>query len=120
MLMKNKPYFLTRIFLKQGQTAVEYMLLLAIVVAIVLIAFKTLLPKSKDSSGLFFNKAAEGIMGQANPCGDCFCDVAGNKENCEKCPVDCGFCGGGGGGCFGGGGGGGKKKKGGFGGGLPN
>ena len=51
-----------------GQTAIEYMLLLAVVVAIVLVGFKYLVPKSRDASEGFYNKAAIGILGDAPIC----------------------------------------------------
>lgn len=63
------------------------MLLLGVVVALVLIAFKTSLPKMRVSANAYFNRAAIGIMGKPNPCGDGVCDP--DFENYDKCPVDC-------------------------------
>jgi Flp pilus assembly pilin Flp len=48
----------------QGQTAIEYLLLLAVVVAIVLVGFKTYLPQSHNAVDLYYNRAAVGIMGK--------------------------------------------------------
>ena len=70
---------------RRGQAAVEYMLLLAAVAAIVLIAFKTKYVVL-DASNLYYNRTAEGVLGAPNPCGDGIC---GNFENPEKCPIDC-------------------------------
>lgn len=72
---------------KNAQTAIEYMLLLGVVVALVLIGFKVSLPQTRASANIFFNRAAIGIMGKPNPCGDCLCDP--DFEDFEKCPVDC-------------------------------
>jgi Flp pilus assembly pilin Flp len=51
----------------KGQTAIEYMLLLAIVVAIVLIGFKKSLPRVQNAANLYFDRAAVGIMGDPPP-----------------------------------------------------
>ena len=37
---------------RKGQTAIEYMILLGVVVALVLIAFKTQLPRMEESANL--------------------------------------------------------------------
>lgn len=71
----------------KAQTAIEYMLLLGVVVAVVLVAFKTLLPGMRVSANTYFNRAAIGILGKPNPCGDGVCNP--NFENHDKCPVDC-------------------------------
>lgn len=75
---------------QKAQTAIEYMLLLGVVVALVLIAFKVSLPKMRVSANTYFNRAAIGIMGDPNPCGDGVCDP--NFEDFSKCCVDCGGC----------------------------
>ncbi len=72
---------------RKGQTAIEYMLLLGVVVALVLIALKTSLPKLQTSSNTYFNRAAIGILGDPNPCGDGYC--CGPFEYLDKCPPDC-------------------------------
>jgi hypothetical protein len=61
---------------KSAQTAVEYMLLLAAVVAIVLIGFKYYLPEFTQTSNMYFNRVAEGIMGEPPLCGNGCCDWA--------------------------------------------
>jgi len=70
---------------RRGQAAVEYMLLLATVVTIVLIAFRTK-GVVVTGSNLYFNRVAEGILGNGNPCGDGKCS---SFESPEKCPADC-------------------------------
>ena len=52
---------------KKAQTAIEYLLLLAVVVVIVFIALKDLLPMIGVSSNYYFNKAASAIMGDPPP-----------------------------------------------------
>jgi Flp pilus assembly pilin Flp len=47
----------------KGQTAVEYMLLLGVVTAIVLGGFKYFIPKVNKSSELYYNEAARAILG---------------------------------------------------------
>ena len=71
----------------KAQTAIEYMLLLGVVVALVLIAFRTSLPKMRVSADTYFNRSVIGILGKPNPCGDGVCDP--DFENLDKCPVDC-------------------------------
>ena len=56
-----------------GQTAIEYLLLLATTVAIVLLAFNVKLLNVHNATELFFNRSAAGIMGSQNPCGDGNC-----------------------------------------------
>jgi len=48
----------------------EYLLLLTSVVAIVLVGFRVYLPRIQESSNLFYNRAAYGIYGAPNRCGD--------------------------------------------------
>ena len=69
-----------------GQAMVEYILLLAAVVAIVLVGFKTYLPRTYNASSVYFNKTQGAILGEPNPCGD-GCKSA--FETCETCPMDC-------------------------------
>ena len=70
----------------KGQTAVEYLLLLGIVVTVVLIGFSKYLPRAQQASNLYFQRAGEGILGEPNPCGDGYCD---NFETDTTCCVDC-------------------------------
>jgi len=76
---------------KKGQTAVEYILLLAVVVAIVLIALPTQLPRVYNAANIFFDKAANSVFGDAPNCGDGFCNAA-SFEDPERCCDDCGGC----------------------------
>ena len=46
-----------------GQTALEYMILLGIVAAIVLVGFKIYLPKSRGASEIFFNTVSNALLG---------------------------------------------------------
>jgi len=46
-----------------AQTAVEYLLLLAMTAIIVFVGFRTIIPNTKDLSSAFFNKVASNIMG---------------------------------------------------------
>ena len=71
-----------------GQTAVEYMLLLGAVVAIVLVGFNTYLPSLQTTSNYYFNQVGIGILGEPNRCGDGIC-AGGHIEDSEKCPADC-------------------------------
>jgi len=84
--MKNN----SKINLEKAQAAIEYMLLLAVVVAIVLIGFKTYLPRTQNSADLYFNRTIVGILGVGGRCGDDFCDD--RFEDNEKCCKDCGGC----------------------------
>ena len=47
-----------------GQTALEYMMLLAVVAAIVLVGFKVYLPKSRGASERFYNNVGNAILGR--------------------------------------------------------
>ena len=73
---------------RKGQTAIEYMILLGVVVALVLIAFKTQLPRMRVSANIYFNRAMLGIIGKPNPCGDGLC--CSPFEDYPRCPPDCG------------------------------
>lgn len=85
MFRPLKPYY------RQAQTAVEYMLLLAVAVTVVLVGFRTFLPKAQDKTGAFYEKAAKGIMGKPPHCGDGKCEEE-RAENKVTCCVDCGGC----------------------------
>ncbi len=54
-------------FWMQGQTALEYMLLTAIVAAIVLVGFQVYTPRSRTASESYYNNLANAIMGEAPP-----------------------------------------------------
>ena len=73
---------------RRAQTAIEYLLLLMAVVAIVLIGFKLYMPRIQETSNIYYNRAASGIVGKPPSCGDGDCsffeDLYGNR-----CPADC-------------------------------
>jgi Flp pilus assembly pilin Flp len=71
---------------QEGQTAIEYMLLFGTVVAIVLIGFKTYVPRMREAANVYFDRAAVGIMGEPSPCGDGTCTAG---ESVANCPTDC-------------------------------
>jgi len=72
----------------RAQTAIEYMLLLAAVVSIVLVGFKSYFPTLQLTSNNYFHRVGVGVLGEPNKCGDSVC--AGPPiETPEKCPVDC-------------------------------
>ena len=73
----------------RGQTAIEYLLLLATVVAIVLIGFKKYMPVFYDAADIYYNRVGVGIYGEPNRCGD---NTLSAFENCATCPVDAGIC----------------------------
>ncbi len=77
-----------------AQTAVEYLLLLAMTAIIVFVGFRTILPNASQLSGTYFNKTANIIMGELPPeapaaCPDQYCSPS---EDCMSCPADCGAC----------------------------
>jgi hypothetical protein len=53
--------------MKKAQTAVEYLLLLGVVTAVMLVAFKKFLPKVFTSSDRYYNTAAEAILDRPVP-----------------------------------------------------
>ena len=85
----------------RGQSAIEYLMLLAAVVAIILVGFKDYLPRFYQASNIYFNRVGVGIYGDPPRCGDGCCGALRKFgsgpcpaaiENCEKCPTDCGVC----------------------------
>jgi len=60
-------------FLKEAQSMIEYVLLLGATVVVVLLAFKSLLPNVRNSSNIYYNKVAVGVMG----------DMAARIENAD-------------------------------------
>jgi hypothetical protein len=92
-----KTYFIS-INEDKAQTAVEYMLLLTSVVAIVLVGLRVYLPRIQETSNIYYNRVSYGIMGSPSTCGDGYCDTTGSStgnpplEDCSKCPDDCGIC----------------------------
>jgi Flp pilus assembly pilin Flp len=86
---KNKIHF------SRGQTALEYMLLFGVVVAIVMVGFVKYLPRTYQAANVYFDKVSEGIAGKGNRCGDGHCDGPpnpGGETNltcCEDCGAGC-------------------------------
>ena len=73
---------------RTAQTAVEYLLLLAVVVGIVLVGFKTFVPRTRDAGQRFFNRTTISIVGAPNRCGDRTCDGAPYEDG-NSCCMDC-------------------------------
>ncbi len=76
---------------KQAQTAVEYMLLLAIVVGDILIALPGQIPRVNLAANTYFDRASNAIYGRGSDCGDGVCDTAAFEDN-NRCCDDCGGC----------------------------
>jgi len=76
---------------KTAQTAIEYLLLLTTVAAIVLVGFGTYLPRFQETTNIYFNRVARGVLGEPPHCGDSNCQRQW-FEDCERCPSDCGNC----------------------------
>jgi len=49
----------------KAQVAIEYLLMLAAVVVVVLVGMRTLLPAVQEKSANFFNQASDNIMGNS-------------------------------------------------------
>ena len=90
---------------KNAQTAVEYMLLLTTVVAIVLIGFKYYVPEFTKAANIYSDRVTRGIAGEPSRCGDGCCGQfdpvfggcnglfsGASFEDCYNCPTDCGEC----------------------------
>ncbi len=71
---------------KKAQIAVEYLILLTTVVAIVLIGFKTYMPGFEETANVYYNRVVPGILGDPPNCGDGACCDA---ENLNNCWIDC-------------------------------
>lgn len=65
LYLKQENSMMTKDVLKakKAQTAVEYLLLFTVVATVVLVSFKTFLPKTHDIANQYFIKVANGIMG---------------------------------------------------------
>ena len=48
---------------RQGQVAIEYIVLLGVVTAVILFSFKNVLPVVRDHSDDFFNQTVRGVYG---------------------------------------------------------
>ena len=81
----NKNFFNS----PRAQTAVEYLLLLAVVVAVTVIAFYRLGPRTQYAANLYFQRAAAGIVDtrapQAGPE-----PINGGWSEFSSCPTECG------------------------------
>jgi len=80
-----------RINNKVAQAAIEYVLLLAVVVAIVLLGLPAYIPRVNNAANVYFSSASNAILGPPPRCGDGLCTFG---ENNERCCRDCGptFC----------------------------
>jgi len=67
--------------------AIEFMLLLMVVVTLVLISFKTEVPRARRSANRYFEQTMNAIIGKPNPCGDGLC--CRPFEDVETCTIDC-------------------------------
>ncbi len=56
-----------KFFQKKAQTAIEYMLLLAVVVSVVLVGLKPYLRRVEGAGNIYFNRTVRGIMGPPSP-----------------------------------------------------
>lgn len=74
---------------KAQAVAVEYMVMLSAIAIVVLLGFKKYFPQVRGGSELYFNRAADGIMGPPPACGNGICE-AGRLETPLTCCRDCG------------------------------
>jgi Flp pilus assembly pilin Flp len=71
----------------QAQTAIEYILLLAVVVAIVLVAFKADLPRIFNAANVYQNRVFEGVAGPSPRCGNNEMDYGSEGQPSDPCPL---------------------------------
>ena len=76
---RNKPV--------QAQSTIEYMVLFATVVSLVLVGFHVYFPRVYDASNVYYNKVGAGILGKPSRCGDNVCEVGLEDE--KNCCHDC-------------------------------
>ncbi len=74
---------------KKAQTALEYMLLLTVVMTVVLVGFRAYLQDAQEASNILYNRIAPAILGEAPECGDGCCNEFENLDGGTRCPVDC-------------------------------
>ena len=74
---------------QKGQNAIEYLLLLALVAGIVLVALQSEMPTVRNAANVYYNRASELIIGDAPVCGDGIC---GPFELDSGCCIDCPGC----------------------------
>lgn len=75
---------------RKAHSAIEYLILMGVTVAIVLVGMRTQVPRARDASNVYFEKAGEAILGQGGACGDGHCNP--DFEDAMRCCVDCGGC----------------------------
>lgn len=75
MLRRNKKRkgFFTKTSNKRAQSAIEYMLLFATVMVVVMYSFDSYFPFVRESSNLYYNRVVMGIVGKEPPD---FCHVS--------------------------------------------
>jgi len=76
---------------RKGQTAIEYLLLIAIVVGIVLVSLPRYIPRIYNASNVYFDKASNALLGERPRCGDGVCSPP--WEDNERCCADCDIAG---------------------------
>ena len=66
-----------------GQAAMEYMLLLGLIAAIVLMGMQKYITRTQEASNTYFNKIVVGVDGdKPRFCGDEICTPPENRKNC--------------------------------------
>ena len=76
---------------RRAQTAVEYMLLLAVVVTVTIIGFYRLGPRTQYAANLYFQRAAAGIVGARAPQAGPEPINGGWCEDYDQCSNQCGL-----------------------------
>jgi Flp pilus assembly pilin Flp len=84
MRRAHKGAFSTK---REAQAAIEYMLLLGVVAAAVLVAFKISLVRPRTAANAYFNQTVVDLWGAPNRCGDGTCSIP--FESVGTCPLDC-------------------------------
>lgn len=75
-----------QVFSRKGQTAVEYLVLLATVAAVTLVSMNSDILDMQETGNIYVDRVTEGLVGQPPECGDRVC---GRFETPLKCPIDC-------------------------------
>ena len=57
---------------RKGQSAVEYMILLGVVMGLVMVGFKTKLPEVLSQANVYYNQMTVSILGEPPHCRDCY------------------------------------------------
>lgn len=74
----------------KGQSTIEYMLLLAVVVGVTLVAMQKYMPSAQAGARNYFNRVSVGLQGNVSYCGDGNCLMP--FESSASCCIDCGGC----------------------------